>query len=179
MNVRETLERKPTIGYGLAALLVIIGCGAMYHQAHNFRILPPEQSTKAYYTTEYQLTGDAAVSSLFVDDVNRVPPFDHDGKPAFLAMVYVCNSGKTKWVNTLKRYTPAMQKKVEAFVADAVAKGATHKVETGDFDASGIEVKIPGPGPWISSKNVVAYYGAFKARIPPGAKSDDLNSCAP
>ena len=42
-------------------------------------------------------------ATWFADAADRLPPFDHDGKPAFSAFVYECD-GKP-FVNHLERYT--------------------------------------------------------------------------
>jgi hypothetical protein len=178
MSIREQLDKysKLTIPIASVALLVLIG--VMLMEISPARGKAPGVSAKAYYTTEDQLTGQPALDALFVDDVNRVPPFDHNGKPAYLAIVYQCNGGSVKWVNTLKRYKASVKPQVEALAAAAIAKGQTLKVDTSGVDGSGLEVKSPGPGPWINPKDP-AVAQALACKLPAGASSDDLTFCVP
>jgi hypothetical protein len=173
MNLWETLEKNQYIGYGIGGILILVALVAIVGESVGSRGRPPGVSTRAYYTTEDQLTGQAALDALFVDDVNRVPPFDHNGKPAYLAIVYHCNGGRTRWVNSLKRWKDKVRPKIEALVADAVSKGATYKVDTADLEANGMEVKLPGPGEWTSYSDPKSA-GMLACRVPENVPSDDV-----
>lgn len=54
----------------------------------------------AFYTVD-----DGA--TWFVDDANKLPPFDHEGKPAVACYVYKCGNAGQPWVSHLMRYTAA------------------------------------------------------------------------
>jgi hypothetical protein len=178
MNLRETLEKNQYIGYGIGGILILIAVVTVFVQAGGYHGLPPGVSTRAFYTTEDQLTGQAALDALFVDDVNRVPPFDHNGKPAYLAIVLQCNGGHTRWVNTLQRWKASAKSKVESLVAEAVANGARTRVAIGDDERSLQEVKSPGPGPWVPSSSP-AGIEVEAPKIPAGYPADDLTNAVP
>jgi hypothetical protein len=178
MDIREQLERHRSIVVPIISVAILAICTVSFFETHASRGTAPGISKKAYYTTEDQLTGQAAVDALFVDDVNRVPPFDHNGKPAYRAIVYQCNSGSLKWVNTLERYKASIQLKVQAFVDSAVAGGAEFKVDTSDFDRSGLEVKSPGSGPWLGP-NDPRGAEALACKAPADASVADLMFCVP
>jgi hypothetical protein len=178
MEIREKLEKHRSLTLSIASVGVLSLLGVMFLEIHPVRGTAPGVSTKAFYTTDDLLTGQAALDALFVDDVNRVPPFDHNGKPAYLAIVYQCDGGSLKWVNTLKRYKASVQPKIEALVASAVARGQTVRVDTSGFDGSGLEVKSPGPGPWLNPKDP-RVADALACKVPPNVSGNDLRFCVP
>ncbi len=163
---------------GLAGLVILVAAVSILQNLRGRHGLPPGISTRAYYTTEDQLTGQEAIDALFVDDVNKAPPFDHNGKPAYLAIVYQCDNGRTKWVNCLKRYTPEMRRRVQAVMDAWVAAGHSVLADTKDFDGSGTELKLPGDNPWVRSRDP-AFQTVQACHLPAGADMSDLNFCVP
>jgi len=101
----------------------------------------PDQSlhlpTQAYFTDD-----DGA--TYFVDDINKVPPFDHDGRIAVRCYVFRCPDGK-KFVGYLEKYTNAMAAEIRAIRASSNPQS----LEKLDLDAGRL-IKKPGDGRWIS-----------------------------
>lgn len=95
-------------------------------------------STGAWFSTDDGKT-------WFKDDQKKLPPFDHDGNPAYRAYVFDCDNGKGPFVAYLERYTPEAQQQLHQM---QTAKrppelGALQRIMT-----SGVEVKEPG-GEWM------------------------------
>jgi hypothetical protein len=91
--------------------------------------------------------------TFFVDDRAKLPPFDHNGKPAYRARVYTCDGGKTKFVGWLERYTPEAKKIVEGQVK--AGAGSTGGGPILLEDQSGVQVKKAGTGEkgWVSNND--------------------------
>jgi hypothetical protein len=94
---------------------------------------PPSVATQSYYTTDDGKT-------WFADDVNKIAPFEKDGKVAVRAYVYKCPGGKP-FISHLERFTPEAKKTLEA----AQKKNdLTNPTLMEDVLMNGIEVKKPG-----------------------------------
>lgn len=109
MGLRKTLNRNSTV-VTIATIVVIAAMvGLIVWQT--WPSGPPRMSGEVFYSVD-----DG--KSWFADSRDRVPPFDHEGKPAVLAHVFTCNDGKDRFVGYLERYTAETQK----LIADAKAK---------------------------------------------------------
>jgi hypothetical protein len=75
----------------------------------------------------------------FAEDASKLTPFDHDGKEAVRAHVFV--SGGKKWVAYLERCTPEGRKAMEAVEKNP---GATAQMR----GVAMMEVKRPGETTW-------------------------------
>ena len=91
--------------------------------------------------------------SWFVDDINKIPPFDKDGKPAYRAQVVQCSSGKP-FVAFVMRFDEADKKALDA------GAGASGAAGEGGME-SRMELRKPGApdsewGKWPTEKWQVA-----------------------
>lgn len=127
--------------------------------------------TEAFYSTDDGKT-------WFVDDAEKIPPFDKDGKPAYRVYVYRCADGKP-FISHLERYTPEAKKKLE----EIVAKGPDADVDPGVMEMiymNGVEVKDPGTGDkgWVKQSN---FDRAAKITTPacPDGTTDTLEPVLP
>ena len=135
MGIRETLNKRPRVAAAMTAGL--LGVAAAVFIWANKGV--PERVTRAYYS-------DDDGKTFFDDGVDKIYPFDHDGKQAFRAYVYQCGKDKP-FVHYLGRYTD----KAKARMAELMNK-------TNDPEAAGelarlrntaIEVKRPGEQQWV------------------------------
>jgi len=53
-------------------------------------------STTVASATHRAYFSDDDGKTFFVDDIEKIVPFDHDGKPGFRAMVYQCSSNPVR-----------------------------------------------------------------------------------
>jgi hypothetical protein len=95
--------------------------------------------------------------TFFEDSLYKFPPFDHDGKTAVGAVVYV-DAHNDKFVGYLTRYTAETKRQLQKIYDDTSAHGSATDVQRAVLDylhsppvaGSGSEVKLPGPGnPWM------------------------------
>lgn len=101
----------------------------------------PPSATRAYFS-------DDDGKTLFVDDINKVTPFEHNGKQANYAGVYQCGPNGKPFVVFLRRWND----KARAAVEPLLAKTGDQKVDKqiADIREGAIEVKKPGDIKWVS-----------------------------
>jgi hypothetical protein len=136
MGVREALNRRPRVATALGAGLILIAIPIMIWASGDG---VPGRATKAYYSTD-----DG--KSYFADDIDKIYPFDHGGKPAYRAYVYDCGDGKA-FVAYLARYSDGAIKKLaelEKAKSDPDAAG-----QIAQLKSNAIEVKKPGDTNWV------------------------------
>jgi len=128
MSVREAINKRPgTTALVVAVLIGVVVYGSVFSSAGN-----PKATSKAYFS-------DDDGKTYFVDDIEKIVPFDHEGKPAVRAMVYKC-ADKPPFVSYLLRYNEGGRAKL----ADPALKG-----EAGGIRNSSSEVKRPGDTNWV------------------------------
>jgi hypothetical protein len=113
---------------------------------------PAGRREQAYFATD-----DGA--TYFPDDASKMTPFDHDGKEAVLAHVYL--SGGKRWVAYLERYTKKARELMEA----------VQKQQAGPeklVDVMLKEVKKPGQDHWVTPANGKAYIDTITVVDPNG-----------
>ncbi len=93
--------------------------------------------TKAYFTTD-DSSPDAAKAALFTDSADNLPPFQKDGKTAYLACVFTCDGGKTTWVGYLERFTPGKLDQIRNNASPTDAAQGMAKLQT---SMQGIQIK--------------------------------------
>jgi hypothetical protein len=157
MSIREAIEKKPAVS--IVASLVIIA-GTIFFIARNNLSGPPTASSSAYYTTDEGHT-------TFVDGLNRIPPFDHDGKLAYRVWMFTCDGGQTLFPGYLERYTPSARARLEAAMTkDTSDNGRSFPAGVGPSDT---EVKKPGEGnPWVSRSNLAEASKVTRVSCPSG-----------
>lgn len=130
MGIRETLNKNPGITTGATAGIILLAIVFIFYQLSGGGA--EGIATEAFYSID-----DG--KSWFADDVNKVPPFDKDGKQAYRVYVYKCADGK-EFVSHLERYTPEGKKAMEA----ALKADGGSPVLMEDVMLTGMEVKEPG-----------------------------------
>ncbi len=146
MGIRETLNKNPGLTTGATAAIILLAVGFIVYQLSSSGA--PSVATESFYSND-----DG--KNWFADDINKIPPFDKDGKPAYRVYVYKCADGKP-FVSHLERYTAEGKKAMEA------AQKANNQNDPGLMEevmATGLEVKKPGSDPvkgWAKQSNPVA-----------------------
>ncbi|MGB7157418.1 MAG: hypothetical protein WBD40_05095 [Tepidisphaeraceae bacterium] len=145
MGIRETLNKNPAITTGATAGIIILAIVFIIYQLGGGGT--PGIATEAFYSNDDGKT-------WFADDVNKIPPFDKDGKPAYRVYVYKCADGK-EFVSHLERYTEQGKKAMEAAMKSSDA-GSPVLME--DVMMNGLEVKDPTTDPvkgWVRQSDAV------------------------
>jgi hypothetical protein len=143
VGIRQKLNDKPALTVGVA-VIVIAAAGLVAFRtscsddgARADAGVPPKQ----FFTTD-----QGPGPQLFVDDATKVPPFDHDGKPAYRARVYRCSHGK-QFVSNLERFSEADRKRLQDAIDRSRSTGGHMPSPDSFFNA--MEVKKPGDKEWV------------------------------
>lgn len=135
MGIRETVNKRQRVTGGVAVGMLVVAAVLVVLGLRK----PAARVTRAYYC-------DESGANMFVDDVDRVYPFDHNGKAAYRAYVYEGQDGKN-FVAYIARYTDAAKQKLQSLIErkdDPSVSG-----ELAQARGSGIEVKKPGDPQWV------------------------------
>jgi hypothetical protein len=160
MSIRETIQKQKGIATAVSLLVFLIGSFFIARQLFSG---PPAISASAYFTTD-----DGA--TLFVDSMEHLPPFDHNGKTAYRAWMYTTDEGKTKFLVYLERYTPAAKQRFETELA-AYNSGKSHVPPS--ISPSDAEVKKPGAGNlWVGRSNFTEASKITDVQTPPGTVAE-------
>jgi hypothetical protein len=136
MGIRETLNNRPGIATGVAIAAIAIAAGVMAWTSRE----TPTRLQQAYYS-------DDDGKSWFADDVDKVYPFERNGKPAYRAYVYQCGNEKP-FVHYLARYNDSTKAKLEKLVKSG-AGDPDVAAEVAELRGTGIELKKPGDSKWV------------------------------
>ena len=132
MGIRQKMNENPAMTTGLTIGIIVLAIIAILFQAlHKPAETRPQ--TQAYFS-------DDDGKTWFLDDIKKMPPFDHNGKQAFRAVIIKCGDSKPR-VWRLESYDPDELKKIQ----DAQANGAPHAFAA---LASAMIVKAPGETDW-------------------------------
>jgi hypothetical protein len=82
------MTRNPRLWAAGAGIVTVVALSVLVFQLVRDSRGAQPPSTKAFYTIDDGKT-------LFVDDVSKTAPFDHEGKPAYRAHVWRCPDGST------------------------------------------------------------------------------------
>lgn len=148
MGIRETVNKQPFLYGSIAA--AVFAFGLAFIAWHTFRSRPGIP-TKDFFS-------DDDGQTWFVDSAGNVPPFDHNGKPAYRAHLFKCSDGKT-FISYLERFNKEAMTKAMANGPAAPSQGKFW------------EVKRPGDPDWISISNSAAYVKATQP-VCPGGQSE-------
>jgi hypothetical protein len=138
MGVRETVSRHRTI---TIVLTLVVIASAVALAARQFMFGDPYAAAggRSYFTTDNGKT-------TFVETNDKLPPFDHDGKPAVRAIVFSCDKGATQFVAYLERYTPQGKQAAQEMLVKMRQPRA--RPEYNPALLNNIEVKRPEDAEW-------------------------------
>lgn len=159
MTLRERLNQNPgatAAGVGVLVLLAVVVAFITNRPAGGGGA--PAPAGNEFFSVDDGKT-------WFTDDASKIPPFDHQGKPAYRARVFRCSHGKD-FVSHLERYSEADKKRLEDAIDNEEPGSAEFAVA---FDA--LEVKKPGGKEWVKvGPNPSARAGAVRTpKCPEGA----------
>ncbi len=143
MGLREQINDNPAIT--TAATGAIIGLALLFII---FNLMCSGSSggtaisSQAFYTVD-----DGA--TFFVDDANKIVPFDHEGKPAYQAFVFEPDGGGEQFVGYIRGMPTQLAEQLRELRAQADAGAAVDEMymleEQAQYQS---RVKKPG-GPWV------------------------------
>jgi len=93
----------------------------------------------------------------FIDDINKYPPFEHEGKTAVRARLFSTDGGKTIFCGYLERYTPEAKSTLEESERIGGRGSGSRPQANLDVILQGIEAKVPGGSAWVNRSAGPAY----------------------
>jgi hypothetical protein len=126
------------MGIGATVLVIAVIFLIIQSRGGKKQLLPQSDTTKGYFTDD-----DGA--SWFVDDLTNVPPYDHNGKKAVRARMFIAGNGQ-KFIGWLEQYDDAAKKRIEGRLQ--ANKGELPERE---LNTEVPQVKKPGGKTWIKT----------------------------
>lgn len=143
VGIRESIKKRPSVAAAVAGVMIVGAAIAIYVQA---RDLGSSGAGKAFFSTDDGKT-------FFVDDAQKLPPFDRNGKPAYRAHVFEC--GGKRVVGYLSAYTPEALKAVEeAKKYNGTGKPPPNMHQIASLGTTGTVVKRPGETQWVLQADI-------------------------
>ena len=166
MSLREKINSNPQlgIGIGVGVLVVAIVIIVIYVKSGGSGTPQPAfDTTKGYFT-------DDDGKTTFVADLSKLPPFDHNGKKAYRAKVFIDGHG-TRFVAWLESYDDNAKKAIQKVIDD------THELPDRAMNEAAPNdrplVKKPGQANWVSPVRNEKEWQNIRIPAPP---DKDLNS---
>jgi hypothetical protein len=148
VNLREKINQNPGAAAGIGIAVLVIG-GILI--ALQLRGGPNPNAGRPQVAVGKGFFTDDDGATFYVDDITNIPPYDHNGKKAYRAIVYmVQDDSAKKFVAYMESYDPADKKKIEA----ALAGG---QVPSTAFAQTPALAKKPGSGNWVKPTNIQEY----------------------
>jgi len=142
MSVREIINRnsKLTLAVMIVGVFTVLSVAA--YQARMPSVIVP---TSGYFS-------DDDGKTYFQDDASKIPPFDHNGKPAVSAYLFTAGDGKP--------FVGYLERAISAEARDAVITARRQLIEQASSRsipdssvieqiAKSMEVKRPGADKWV------------------------------
>jgi hypothetical protein len=142
LGIRQTLDenrRFTTVGTVVVVILAVLYIA--------WFMRPPAETQFA----SREFFSDDDGTTWFVDDGMKVPPFDHNGKPAVLAKVYKCRDGRV-FVGYLEKFSDEARRRIEA--TRSSGHGGPQAGSPGS--ASDVLLKKPHEGTWVAVNDPAA-----------------------
>lgn len=174
MGIREKINQNQGITTGVTVGVIVLALIFIIWQlvGGNSRGTIP---TQAFFTIDDGKT-------WFADDINKLPPFDHEGKQAVRAIIFKCKGGKP-FVGHLERYTPEAKAQIEKMRESMKNMSKDGKggpmmpppgPMMGDITFSGMEVKAAGApdNTWVKMADFQKAQEITKIKCPDGDSSE-------
>lgn len=155
MSIRETINNNPAATGIVAIAIVVVALVAAFWPSGSGR---PDMPKGGFFS-------DDDGNSYFTDALDKIAPFDHDGKTAYKAHVFAYK-GQKPFVAVLERYTPKGKKAAESYRTkleelrnkkDASPPAMSQDMfMLEDTMMKEVEVKKPGDGKWLNRMDPAA-----------------------
>ena len=160
MGVREKLNQNTRLGFGIGAGIVVVALLIISLQLMAAKPSLAKQKV-AFYTDDNGKT-------FFTDDVQKVVPFDHNGKQAYLADVFQCADGK-QFVGLMYRHTPGGRSEMENYISQNMAAQDKDGLFLQQLAYRGMDVKRAGAGDKAWTRNDQTLNDTIRASVKCGS----------
>lgn len=172
MGIRESMSRHSQISTMMAVAILVVAIGFIVWNLAGAS--PSAGSQQSFYTTDDGKT-------WFADDVNKLPPFDHDGMPAVRVVVFTFEGSQTPFAGYLVRYTPEAKAMLEEYQQAVKNRQTPTPIDLGKINHAGMEYKLPGTSPkmWVSQSRSYAQVMKVQDPLCPDGKRRPLQEVRP
>ena len=88
MSLRDTINQKPALAAGVSGAIVLIAIVVLW------LTLRSNTSGTAQFLPTKNFFSDDDGQTYYVDDITNIPPYDHNGKKAYIAKVFMTRDQK-------------------------------------------------------------------------------------
>jgi len=110
MGVRQSLNESKKLGIGVGGAVLVVALALLGYQLFGGPSSVGPAPRTAFYT-------DDDGKTFFEDDINKVSPFERNGKQAYRADVFQCPDGK-RFVALMYRHNSSGRQQVEEYIAN-------------------------------------------------------------
>jgi hypothetical protein len=157
MSVRAILNRHPVLTVGVVLLLTALAVASIVYQ------LRPTSEVSLIPLKDFYSVDDG--ETWFADDVNKITPFDHGGKPAVQVHLFTCDGGKTRFVGYLEKLPDGA---LEAYRSRMHVSAADVPESDEVAEVVGSLVKRKGEAEWVPSSDSERFGQIKLVRCPDG-----------
>lgn len=141
MGIREKLNDSPGLGIAIAAVAILAVAFELYHYMSGPSVPKADPAAAQAALPAYFSTDDGA--SFFADSGSNVAPYDHYGKPAVKAYVYLINGKQVvKYLEQTSGGALQVKKPGGAWIPDSDPRAAAMRAVK---DASGAPLTPQAP----------------------------------
>lgn len=161
MGIRQTMNENPALSIGVTAGAILVAIIIII-----WELVGGKSPTSTAAINQSFFTDDDG-KTFFADDANKIPPFMHNGKPAYKVLVFKCKDGKP-FVAHMERYTEEGKKRLE----DTKQTRGRLAQGMGAF----MEVKKPGQPTWVrmTGDNPRAWSEIMRVTCPDGGAPEPV-----
>jgi hypothetical protein len=167
MGIAESLNKNKIWSIGVALVMVVVA-GVL---------LAVELKPAKQFSQKETYFSDDDGASWYIDDINNIPPYNHNGKEGVRAIIYNYDNGSKEFCGYLMRFGPAVKRRIDAAVANAAVQSppaTAAQIAYGIDFAQQAEVKSPGSkSDWVPMTDPRAA-AVFSIHSPDGSTLDSV-----
>jgi hypothetical protein len=134
------MNENPVVTTILTVVIMLAALGFIISKFIGHAGPAPKIPTTCYFS-------DDDGKTWYIDDTKHVPPYDHNGKTAYRALLYKCPNGKP-FVQRLECFDADSKGKIEA----EIASGKPALSAEYQYLSHGMMIKRPGETEWVQLK---------------------------
>jgi hypothetical protein len=163
VSVRKTINEHPaasaSVGIGLCLL---VGLLLVWQSFGGRSTALTIYAGKAFFS-------DDDGQTWFLDDVSKLPPYDHNGKQAYRALLFRCGTDKP-FIASIAKYSDAELKDFAAHLAVmAQREPGRPPITEAPPPEIALELKKPGDTKWLDPHSAAAYQRLSAPLCPDGS----------
>jgi hypothetical protein len=156
------MNENPAITTVVTVVIMLAALGYIISRFMGHGNPAPKIPTTSYFS-------DDDGKTWFIDDAKNIPPFDHNGKIAYRAVLFKCMDGKP-FVERLECFDDEAKTKIQ----EDIQAGKPALAAEYQFAARGMKIKRPGDTKWVELKEgdsaaTIAFGEIMSARCPDGS----------